>query len=344
MRYLKVGLAERGMAGFGTVLSIVFAVLCVGASFGGGNAYQVGQSLGVLQQSSELSFLRQMPWIYGLVMAVAVGAVIIGGIKSIANVAEKIVPFMCGAYLLACSFIILANVQMVPRALASIFIEAFTPQATIAGGFIGVMVWGIKRAVFSNEAGVGSAAIAHSAARTEEPISEGIVALLEPFIDTVVVCTCTALTIVITGVYATPEGQVFAQDSNGAALTRLAFQQGGYHWFEYILFMSVVLFAYSTCISWSYYGERCFVRLFGDRMSMVYKVLFLFFTLLGSIVSQGNILDFSDTMILAMSIPNLIGVYIMSGHVRSELDKYWIKYQNGELEPSAKLKKHHATT
>ncbi len=339
MRYLHVGLAERGLGSIGLVLSTLFAFLCIGASFGGGNAYQIGQSLGVLQQSSELAFLRDMPWVYGIVMAIAVGVVIIGGIKSIANVAEKIVPFMCGAYILACGYIIITHISAVPAAFATIILEAFSPRATIAGGFIGVLVWGTQRAVFSNEAGVGSAAIAHSAAKTDEPISEGIVALMEPFIDTVVVCTCTALAIVITGVYLTPEGQAFAAAKNGAAITRLAFQTGGFEWFQYILFMTVILFAYSTCISWSYYGERCFAQLFGDGSSLIYKILFLIFTVLGSIISHGNILDFSDSMILAMSIPNLIGVYILSGRVRRELDIYWSRYQRGELEPAVTYKK-----
>ncbi len=336
MRYLDVGLKSMGIPVVGTVLSVVFAVLCVGASFGGGNAYQIGQSLGVLQQADELEFLRSMPYLYGLLMAAAVGLVIVGGIKSIGSVAGKVVPLMCLAYMLVTFYIIASHYDMLPNAIWRIVSEAFTPRSAIVGGAISVMIYGIQRAVFSNEAGVGSAAIAHAAAKTDEPVSEGIVALLEPFIDTVIVCSFTALTIVITGVFETPEGQQFAQASNGAALTRLAFIEGGHEWFAYLLYVCVVLFAFSTCISWSYYGERSFVKLFGESSSVIYKILFLIFTVLGSIISKGNILDFSDLMILAMSVPNLIGVYLMSGLIRRSLDEYWRKYKSGELEPVIK--------
>jgi len=208
---------------------------------------------------------------------------------------------------------------------------AFTPTA-IKGGFLGVLVIGIKRAVFSNEAGIGSAAIAHSAAKTEEPVSEGIVALLEPFIDTVVVCTMTALVVVVTGAHTAPEMQAAIAGNQGAQITLYAFTTGGYDWFRYVLYLSVFLFAYSTCISWSYYGERCWTELFGSSTSIIYKLLFLTFTFLGSIVTRGNILDFSDLMLLGMAFPNLLGVFILSGVVKRELDKYWSKYKNGELE------------
>jgi AGCS family alanine or glycine:cation symporter len=208
--------------------------------------------------------------------------------------------------------------------------QAFTPLAAY-GGFLGVLVIGIQRAVFSNEAGVGSAAIAHSAAKTDEPVSEGIVALLEPFIDTVVVCTITALVVVVTGAYSAPEMASAVADSQGAKITLYAFVTGGHDWFRYILFFAVVLFAYSTCISWSYYGERCWVELFGARTSVIYKLMFLGFTVLGSIVTRGNILDFSDLMILGMAFPNLLGVFLLSGIVKRQLDLYWQKYKNGEL-------------
>ena len=336
MRYLKVGLERMGIPVLGTVLSVVFAVLCVGASFGGGNAFQVGQSLGVLQQAEEFAFLRTMPYLYGIAMAIAVGLVIIGGIKSIGAVAGKIVPFMCAAYVLTALYIIGSHWEAIPIACYRIINEAFNPQAAIVGGAISVLIFGVQRAVFSNEAGVGSAAIAHSAAKTDEPVSEGIVALIEPFIDTVIVCTFTALCIIVTGVFETPEGIAFSMQSNGAALTRMAFVQGGQEWFAYILYGSVILFAFSTCISWSYYGERSFVSLFGEASSPIYKFFFLSFTILGSIISRGNILDFSDLMILAMSVPNLIGVYIMSGLIARSLNEYWRKYKAGELDPDVK--------
>ncbi|MEM6688145.1 MAG: alanine/glycine:cation symporter family protein [Planctomycetota bacterium] len=328
MRYLRVGLAEMGLGPLGKVLSVLFMVLCIGASFGGGNAFQIGQSLEVI--NSEIPVLQTQPWIYGLVMAVAVGVVIIGGIKSIGAVAGKIVPVMCVLYVLACLYILLVNASAVPAAFGKIITEAFTPDAAY-GGFLGVLVLGVRRAVFSNEAGVGSAAIAHSAAKTDEPISEGIVALLEPFIDTVVVCTITALVVIVTGAYKAPETADAIAASQGAAVTLHAFEVGGTTWFKYILYAAVVLFAYSTCISWSYYGERSFVNLFGESSSIIYKLLFLLFTFLGSVVTRGNILDFSDLMILGMSFPNLLGVFLMSGLIKRRLDDYWGRVKSGEI-------------
>ncbi|TWU51013.1 Amino-acid carrier protein AlsT [Rubripirellula tenax] len=328
MRYLRTGLADIGYGRLGSVLAVVFMVLCIGASFGGGNAFQIGQSLEAIR--GDVPILQTYPVIYGLIMAVAVGVVIMGGIKSIGAVAGKIVPFMCFAYVIAALYILARNYAAVPDAIVTIVTEAFTPKAAY-GGFLGVLVIGIKRAVFSNEAGVGSAAIAHSAAKTDEPVSEGIVALLEPFIDTVVVCTITALVVVVTGAYNAPELAGAIQADQGAKITLYAFANGGHYWFRYLLYFAVVLFAYSTCISWSYYGERCWVELFGERFSIFYKILFLTFTVLGSIVTRGNILDFSDLMILGMSFPNLLGVFMLSGVVKRQLDSYWAKYKRGEV-------------
>lgn len=328
MRYLQSGLKDIGLAPLGRVLAVAFMLLCIGASFGGGNAFQVGQSLEAIR--GDVPILQEQPYIYGIIMAAAVGIVIVGGIKSIGAVAGKIVPFMCLAYVATALYILAVNASAIPGAATQIITEAFSPQAAY-GGFLGVLVIGIQRAVFSNEAGVGSAAIAHSAAKTDEPVSEGIVALLEPFIDTVVVCTITALVVVVTGAYSAPEMADAVADSQGAKVTLHAFVTGGHDWFRYILYFAVVLFAYSTCISWSYYGERCWVELFGARTSLFYKVLFLVFTVLGSIVTRGNILDFSDLMILGMSFPNLLGVFLLSGIVKRQLDSYWQKYKNGEL-------------
>ncbi len=260
MRYLKTGLADVGLAPLGKVLAGVFMLLCIGASFGGGNAFQVGQSLEAIR--GDVPLLQQYPWIYGIVMAVMVGIVIVGGIRSIGAVAGRVVPFMCLAYVSAALYILAVNYAQVPAAVEKIVSEAFSMQAGL-GGFLGIVVIGIQRAVFSNEAGVGSAAIAHSAAKTDEPVSEGIVALLEPFIDTVLVCTITALVVIVTGAYDAPEMKEAIADSQGAKLTLYAFVSGGHEWFKYILYLAVVLFAYSTCISWSYYGERCWVELFG---------------------------------------------------------------------------------
>ncbi|MAI72133.1 MAG: alanine glycine permease [Rhodopirellula sp.] len=329
MRYLQVGLADINMAPLGKFLAILFMLLCVGASFGGGNAFQIGQSLEAIR--GDVPILQDFPVIYGVIMAALVGIVIVGGMRSIGAVAGKIVPFMCGAYVLAALFILANNIAGIPAAISLIWSEAFEPNA-MYGGFLGVLVIGVKRAVFSNEAGVGSAAIAHSAAKTDEPVSEGIVALLEPFIDTVVVCTITALVVIVTGAYNAPEMTEAIAQNQGAKVTLFAFITGGYDWFRYILYFAVVLFAYSTCISWSYYGERCWVQLFGARLSIVYKILFLGFTVLGSIVTAGPILEFSDLMILGMSFPNLLGVFLLSGIVKRELNKYWTKYKAGELD------------
>ena len=333
MVYLREGLGKMGLGWLGSVLAIVFTFLCIGGSFGGGNSYQVAQSLNALKTEPAFAFLEDYPWVYGLIMTVLVGVVIIGGIKSIGNFAGAVVPFMCIAYMSVCIAILCINYQYLPFAAQEIVTGAFNPTA-MYGGFLGVMVIGIKRAVFSNEAGAGSAAIAHSAAKTDKPISEGMVALLEPFIDTVLVCTLTALTIVCTGVYRQPDVQQLAVDGKGSMVTLAAFtQNASFDWFRYILYLAVFLFAYSTCVSWSYYGERCFVSLFGQKWSMLYKILFLVFTFLGSIITPENILDFSDMLILAMSVPNLIGVFLMSSMIRKELDKYWLEYKSGAMEP-----------
>jgi AGCS family alanine or glycine:cation symporter len=327
MFYLSKGLAELNLPRLGKVLAVLFAILCIGGSIGGGNSFQVNQSLNALQET--IPFLAGAPWVYGLVMATLVGIVIIGGIRRIATTAEKIVPLMCGIYILGALAVIIDNIEHVGPAFASIFGGAFTPAAGY-GGFIGVLVTGFQRAAFSNEAGAGSAAIAHSAARTPYPVREGIVALLEPFIDTVVVCTITALVIVITGAYANPAYADLVAANQGAALTSRAFGEH-FTWFPYILSAAVLLFAYSTMISWSYYGERCWCYLFGDGTTRVYQVLFLVFTFLGSIITATNILNFGDLMILGMAFPNLLGVFLLSGKVRRDLDAYWTKFKAGEF-------------
>ena len=333
MVYLRKGLEAKGLGGLGKVLAFAFAILCIGGSFGGGNSYQVAQSLNAFQAEPAFEFLKTAPWIYGLLMVLAVGVVIIGGIKSIGNFAGIVVPFMCGAYLIMCLTIIGANYQQIPTAALEIVQGAFAPSA-LYGGFFGVLVIGAKRACFSNEAGAGSAAIAHSAAKTQEPVSEGIVALLEPFIDTVVVCTLTGLLIVITGVYKLPEVQQMAAANQGSMITLQAVtQNASLAWFKYVLYVAIFFFAYSTCVSWSYYGERCFVWLFGQKSSLIYKFLFLGFTLLGSIVKPVNILEFSDMMILTMAIPNLLGVFILSNEIYKQLQIYIGKLKSGEIAP-----------
>jgi AGCS family alanine or glycine:cation symporter len=327
MYYLSNGLGELGWGKMGRVLAVLFAILCIGGSLGGGNTFQVSQSMGALQES--MPFLVAYPWIYGLVLSVLVGFVIIGGIRRIAEVADKIVPSMVGVYVLAALYILADNYHHIPAAFGEILSGAFTPAAGY-GGFIGVLVQGFRRAAFSNEAGAGSAAIAHSAARTPYAVREGIVALLEPFIDTVVVCTMTALVIVITESYANPDNAALIAANNGAALTSRAFGQH-ISWFPYILGICVLLFAFSTMISWSYYGERCWTYLVGDGKSRIFQFVFVIFTFLGSIISATNILSFGDLMILGMAFPNLLGVLMLSGKIRTDLDAYWGMFKRGEF-------------
>tara|TARA_B100000809_G_C15132478_1_gene529096 strand:+ start:1527 stop:3209 length:1683 start_codon:yes stop_codon:yes gene_type:complete len=334
MHYLKDGLSEIGRPRLGKFLAILFAVICIGASLGGGNTFQVVQSLGAIR--TEVPLLDAKPWIYGLVMAGLVGVVIIGGIRSIGAVAGRIVPFMCGAYVLTALYILGNNFFQIDDAIRSILSGALSPDA-VYGGFIGVLVIGIQRAVFSNEAGTGSAAIAHSAAKTDEPVSEGIVALLEPFIDTVIVCTMTALVIIITGAAVDNPDLIAGENKSGAALTAIAFRNGGFEWFRWILYAAVILFCYSTLISWSYYGERCWTHLFGKKSSIYFQLLFIGFVFLGSIVGENKILVFSDLLILGMALPNMLGLFLLSGKVRRELDTYWGKYKSGELEPADPL-------
>ncbi|MDP6369464.1 MAG: alanine/glycine:cation symporter family protein, partial [Planctomycetota bacterium] len=298
MCYLSKGLAEMGLGGVGKAMGVLFALLCMGGSFAGGNSFQVNQSLGAIKEA--VPALAGHEYIYGIVMTFMVAIVIVGGIKRIAATAEKIVPLMCGIYVLACITVLGTNLGEIPAAFGKILSEALRPEAGF-GAMIGVLVVGFKRAAFSNEAGVGSAAIAHAAAKTEYPIREGIVASLGPFIDTVVICTMTALVIVITGAYENPDLKHLVDGNNGAALTSMAMQGAIGSWFKYVLAIAVMFFAYSTMISWSYYGERCWVWLFGDASSMIYKMIFLVFVFLGSVVSATNVLEFGDLMILGMA-------------------------------------------
>ncbi len=442
MVYLKEGLTDLGFPKVGTVLSVLFAVLCIGGSFGGGNMFQANQSFAamsklipalggeraegtvvvtsskphelelrkhlmqfkttpeegsdaepvvfrpvedvsvqatdwaqtesgfqykfdVIAMASGPSFnldagiidtvetatvsgrdvewtalegasvvnadktrggTGDLGWLYGMLLAVLVGIVIIGGIKRIGKIADKIVPVMVVMYVISAMAIILLNASEVPGAVAEIFRQAFSPDAAY-GGFIGVLIQGVRRAAFSNEAGVGSAAIAHSAAKTKEPIREGLVALLEPFIDTIVVCFMTGSVIVVTGVYADPA----TAGLDGVLLTGAAFDKGLAGFADIALSVAVVLFAFSTMISWSYYGERCWSYLFGNDQTQAYRILFCIFVWVGCVSSLGNVLDFSDLMILSMAFPNIIGVVWLSGKVRRALDDYWERYKNDEF-------------
>jgi len=332
MYYLSQGLADIGLGPLGKVLSLLFCILCIGASFGGGNAFQVNQSLNGIVHS--IPMLKGNEWMYGAIMVVLTASVILGGIKRIAGTADKLVPAMCVIYVIAGLWILGINSTRVPDAFWSIINGAFSPGA-VGGGIIGVIVTGFKRASFSNEAGIGSAAIAHSAAKTNFPVREGLVALLEPFIDTIVICTMTALIIVITGAWNNPEYQHYISDQAGAALTGAAMGEQ-IAFFPYVLSLSVFLFAFSTIISWSYYGERCWAYLFGDNSSIVYKILFLICTFLGAVVSPKNILELSDLAILSMAFPNMLGLFLLHGKVRRALLDYWKLYKAGEFDRKPK--------
>jgi AGCS family alanine or glycine:cation symporter len=335
MYYLSKGLAERSdrLKMLGKVLAVLFAIFCVGGSFGGGNMFQANQSFMQLVSvtGGESSWLADKGWLFGIVVAALVGLVVIGGIQGIARVTSKVVPFMAVVYVTAGLAIILMNVSEVPAAFAAIFAGAFSAQG-MAGGVIGVLFQGFKRAAFSNEAGIGSAAIAHSAVRTNRPVTEGFVALYEPFVDTVVVCTITALVIIITGTW-----NPSVDPSQGVALTSAAFESG-ISWFPWVLTIAVVLFAFSTMISWSYYGLKAWTYLFGESLitDAVYKLLFLFFIVVGSSMQLGSVIDFSDAMIFAMAFPNILGIYFLLPVVRKELDEYWADYKAGRLQKFGK--------
>ena len=318
VKYLSRGLAETGRPRLGKALAVIFALCCICGSFGGGVAFQVNQSLHAV--SLTFPAFGSHTWIYGLILVLLTGAVIIGGLKRIASVSGRIVPLMCCLYVGMVLFVLISRYDQLPAAALLIFKEAFSPSSA-AGGLIGVLVVGVQRAAFSNEAGLGSSPIAHSAAKANHPVEEGAVALLEPFIDTILICSMTALLIVVTGVHAAPDHAHLAAQQKGAALTSAALQSA-HHWFPYLLSGIVFLFAFSTIISWSYYGERCVSFLFGEKFALPYKVTLLIVIILGATAKSTHIMDFCDLMILSMCIPNLFGVFLLSGKVKRALKEY----------------------
>jgi len=329
MHYLSRGIAEHypKLAMVGKILAIVFAICCIGGSIGGGNMFQANQSF---QQfinitGGETSWLAGKGWIFGIVMAALVGVVIIGGIQSIARVTSKLVPFMAVLYLACGLYIILADIGSVGTAFAAIINGAFSPEAAY-GGVIGVLIQGFRRAAFSNEAGIGSASIAHSAVKTKEPITEGLVALWEPFIDTVVICTMTAIVIIITGMYQ-QQGV-----GDGVQLTSMAYASV-ISWFPYLLTIAVFLFAFSTMLSWSYYGEKAACYLLGESnaVKIGYKLVFCLFVIVGSSANLGAVTDFSDAMIFVMALPNIFGLYLLSPIVKRDLHSYFARVKSGEI-------------
>ncbi|MGB1010619.1 MAG: alanine/glycine:cation symporter family protein [Thiolinea sp.] len=339
MYYLSKGLGERGMAGFGKVLAVLFSIFCILGALGGGNMFQANQAHAQIS-----GIVGDYPgWITGIIFAVIVFAVIVGGLKSIARVTEKVVPFMAIIYVLAALIILILNADKIGWAFGQIFAGAFS-ESGIAGGLVGALIQGFKRAAFSNEAGVGSAAIAHSAVRTKEPITEGYVSLLEPFIDTVVICTMTALVIVITGVLnVDPATGLYVWDAeagriateggvSGVELTSAAFASA-FSWFPYVLAIAVILFAFSTMISWSYYGLKAWTYLFGEGKvtELIFKVLFCVFVVIGAAMNLGIVIDFSDAAIFAMALVNILGLYFLMPVVKREMQSYNARLKSGEI-------------
>lgn len=345
MYYLSKGLAERGFPGVGKVMAVFFAICCIMGAFGGGNMFQANQVHAQIVNvtGGDASFLAGRGWLTGLVMASVVFLVIVGGIRSIASFAEKIVPFMAVLYVGACLVLLASNYDRILWAFLQIVEGAFTGLG-IAGGAVGALIQGFRRATFSNEAGVGSAAIAHSAVRTNEPVTEGFVSLLEPFIDTVVICTMTALVIVVTGVlqvdpatglYVWDESAkriATESDLSGVALTSLAFSKT-LSWFPYVLALAVMLFAFSTMISWSYYGLKAWTYLFGESAGAEtsYNVLFCIFVVVGAAMNLGAVIDFADASLFAMALFNITGLYILMPVVKREMQSYWSRLQSGEI-------------
>lgn len=325
MYYLTQGFAEKGRANLGKILAIVFAICCIGGAIGGGNMFQANQAYQqvVSVTGGDLSFFADKGWLFGLIAAGLLGLVVIGGIKSIAKVTGKLVPLMAIVYLGAGLIIIIANYDSIGWAFGEIFTGAFT-GAGVAGGVIGALIQGVQRAAFSNEAGIGSAAIAHAAVKTDEPVTQGYVAMLGPFVDTVVVCLMTALIIVVS--------EQTSSGLTGVQLTSAAFATAA-SWFPIVLAVAVVLFAFSTAIAWFYYGLKSWTYLVGEgaKRELAFKLMFCVFTVIGASASLGPVIDFSDVMIFAMAIPNVIGLYFLTPVVMQEVDKYWQKIGSGEI-------------
>ncbi len=326
MYYLSRGLAERGMGGVGKVLAVLFAIMTILGALGGGNMFQGNQANAMLVTTFGLP--EGYGWVVGIILAAFVFSVIVGGMPSIASVTSKLVPVMAALYIAMALVVILTNLGQVGPAFSALIDGAFTADG-VTGGFIGALIQGLKRATFSNEAGVGSAAIAHSAVKTKEPITEGLVSLLEPFIDTVIICTMTALVITISGINT---GPFDGSGLTGVNLTAAAFQETA-DWFKYPLAIAVVMFAISTMISWSYYGLKAWTYLFGEGAvnEIIYKIMFCIFIVIGASIGFGAVIDFSDAAIFAMSIFNIIGLYYLMPVVKRELASFLARVDSGEI-------------
>lgn len=315
IRYLSNGFEEAGFPKIGKALAVLFAICCIGGSFGGGNMFQANQAFQqiVVATGGSQSFFYDKAWLGGTIFAMIVGLIIIGGIKSIGKVTEKLVPLMGIFYLASCLFIIFSNFNQIPSTFVIIFESAFSMDAGF-GGIVGTMIAGIRRAVFSNESGIGSAPIAYAPAKSSNHLYPGYMSLLSPVIDTIIVCSMTALVIIITGSYL---------DTNqiaGVELTSKAFETIG-SWFPVLLAFAISLFAISTLITWSYYGLTCWTYLFGQtkRNKYIFQFIFLMFTILGTTMNLGSVINFSDAMIFAMSVPNIIGLYFLAPKLKKDI-------------------------
>ena len=326
MYYLSQGLSERGLGGLGKVLAVGFALMCILGSLGGGNMFQANHAHAMLTYAFDIP--SEYGVITGLVLAALVFSVIVGGMPSIASVTEKVVPWMAALYIGMALVVIGFNLDQVGPAFSAIFTGAFTGEGVV-GGFIGALIKGLKRATFSNEAGVGSAAIAHSAVKTKEPITEGLVSLLEPFVDTVIICTMTALVITIAGLNT---GPFDGSGLTGVTLTAASFTETA-GFFKYTLALAVIMFAFSTMISWSYYGLKAWTYLFGEGKAteLVFKVMFCVFVVIGATIQFGAVIDFSDAAIFAMSIFNILGLYFLMPVVKKELQSFVARVKSGEI-------------
>jgi AGCS family alanine or glycine:cation symporter len=338
MYYLSMGIRENypALAPLGALLGFSFAVLCLFGTIGSGNFFQVNNAYRqvLLITGGEESILAGRAWLFGLGMAIATGIVVLGGIKRIASVTDKLVPMMAAIYLLAGLVVIGANVEHIPSALSAIVVGAFSPEG-VQGGIIGVLLQGFRRAAFSNEAGIGSAPIAHASVKTSEPMTEGLVALWEPFIDTVVICTVTALVIVISG------AATVDPSAQGVALTSAAFATV-IPWFPYVLALVVLLFAYSTMISYCYYGTKAANYLFGETrvVDVSYKLFFLAATMVGVTMDLDQLVDFADAIFFLMAVPNVIGLYLLAPVVRREMKSYFERLGRGEIRATREAPEH----
>ncbi|MCB0318937.1 MAG: alanine:cation symporter family protein [Bdellovibrionales bacterium] len=337
MYYLDIGLRQMGkpMRIIGKILGVMYALMVMGGSVGGGNMFQSNQTAAAFIETFNLPESARL--YIGIIIAVLVGSVILGGIKRIGSATSKIVPFMCGIYVLAAIYVILVNYKHIPEAFSLILSSAFSKNAAF-GGFIGVAVIGVTRAAFSNEAGLGSAAIAHAAAKTEEPVREGIVAMIGPFIDTIIICMMTALVVIVSGVWNDPQYIGIGGSLAGVTLTAHAFSTA-LPWFPIVLTICVGLFAYSSMIAWCYYGERGWIYLLdhfggiGLKTVFIFRLVFIVAVVFGAVNSLTDVLDFTDVMILSMALPNILGSIILAPKVRDRLKDYWSRYKSGEMKP-----------